>query len=619
MWNHDLYKEKISEQEHIKKIQVHNADILELYKKFSHGTFTGNQVIDALYDLNLKPSKSCCSTLTQCIGFNMPFATFRSAIMSFDKANDIINKPAGSNGTRKHFVKENGEICEDSVMFSTRKRFDYEKRAATVRATSDIPTRKFVKSLAMTVDDSGVAITKFRSSMNTMKCLQPETLPTPLLSHNQQDQYETISNTAIGTVKYTSEIKLQREQVIALIRKVHASELSMEEFQLKLSNIGIELPEILISELWRSQGSGHLDIQRCVKIMDAEIFKSRAMEENGLSEAAKSIRNDFKDKILTRGCNSLCELKRVFITLDTDNSKSLSLSEFKKALRDFDLKANDNDTRLLFNSFDTSGDGLLSYDEFLTAICPPLSSTRKNFINVAFTKLDRHGQRKFSLDALVDNFNASFHPDVIAGMKTERQVITDLINFFAHDNDEQNVTYESFVAFYTFTSGSISDDAEFENMMKNCWKYNKDNKAPPPPSLVSYKSANQKILPSSKQVYGDIIEWNQEPTEKEINEKNGSLLLTKKMSGRSLHESSFKFSDQISIKNEDLDKNRNIKFFAHAMSSEQNMFSSYSALDKPIIEKKNVQKSLVSAINEKNQKPRSARSLADILNEKNKI
>jgi Ca2+-binding EF-hand superfamily protein len=621
LWNHDLYKEKISEQEHFKKIQVHKADIQNLYNKFSHGSMTANDVIDALYDLNLKPTKSCCATLTQSGGSDISFASFRTAIMSFDKASDdIYNKPAGSSGIRKHWQKENGEICEDSVMFNTRKRIDPEKRAASSKASTDIPKKKFVKSLAMTVDANGGLTTKFRSSSNAMQCLQPETLPTPLLSHNQQDLYQRITSAAIGTVKYTSEIKLQREQVIALIRKVHSAELSMEEFQLKLSNIGIELPEFLISELWRSQASGHLDVKRCVKILDAEIFKSRAIEENTLTETAIAIKNEFQNAIISRGCNSLYELMRVFITLDTDNSKSLSFSEFKKALRDFNLKADDNDVRLLFNYFDSSGDGLLSYDEFLTSLCPSLSPFRKKLVNVAFSKLDRLGQRQFSLETLVDNFNPTCHPDVIAGLKLERQVTTDLINFFARDNDDQCVTYDSFTAFYTFISGSIMDDTEFENMMKSCWNMKENDKAPPPPSLVSSKSGKQKIVPRSKQVYGDIIEWNQEPTNTELNESQESQKYSRKITDRPWNQSSFKLDDQVRYKNEDLDKNKNIKLLSHTMASDENIFTSYLPKDKPITEKKSSQKSLESALAEKKEKnDKRIKSLKEVLEDKLKI
>jgi hypothetical protein len=156
----------------------------------------------------------------------------------------------------------------------------------------------------------------------------------------------------------------------------------------------------------------------------------------------------------------------------------------------------------------------------------------------------------------------------------------------------------------------------FENMMKNCWNI-KDNRSPPPPSLVSFKSANQKILPRSKQAYGDIIEWNQEPTEKEINELQDTQKFSKKTSERQLHLSTFQLNDQASFKNEDLDKDRNIKFLSHTMSSENSVFSSYTSYDKPIIEKKNVQKSLEVALAEKKEKnDKRVKSLKEVLEEK---
>ena len=616
MWKNDLYKDKITEQGHIKQVQVHKVEIQELYNKFSHGKLSADDVINRLYELNLKPTKSCCSVLKQCGGSDMSFAAFRTAIMSFDKVGgDSYNKPAGAAVVKKHLVDENGEICE---MFQSRKRLDYEKRSSTQKVTTEIPTKKFVKSLAMSIDPNNMLTTKFRSSSNTQDCLQPDNLPTPLLSHNQQDLYQRIHTAgAEGTLRYSSEIKLLRQLIIALMRKLHAAEINMEEFQAKLDNMGVELPETLISELWRSSSSGDLDVKKCIQILDADIFKSRAFEENKLSEEVETIKTKFQDAIKSRGCNSLFELKRVFILIDTDGSKSLSLGEFKKAIRDFNIEATDDEIRLLFNHFDTSGDGTLSYDEFLLAICSPLSPNRKKFVNISFAKLDRFGQRKFSLEVLIDNFNPKFHPDVISDLKTERQVTTDVINFFAHDSDSQEITYESFLSFFTFVSASIDDDKDFEDMIKNCFQL-KDFKAPPPPTIPSTKSGNQKIIPRNKQAYGDIIDWKQDATEGEIKELQDKQKCGKKFTEPVIHQTSFQFDDQVSMKNTDLDKDKVVKYLPHVMASEYSMFSNYTPASKPIIDnKKSVPSSLSKALNDKQEKDsKRIKSLKEVLQEK---
>lgn len=51
-----------------------------------------------------------------------------------------------------------------------------------------------------------------------------------------------------------------------------------------------------------------------------------------------------------------------------DNSKTLSLPEFRKALKELGLSINDQQSLSLFSFFDKDRDGSISYDEFLVAI-----------------------------------------------------------------------------------------------------------------------------------------------------------------------------------------------------------------------------------------------------------
>ena len=46
-----------------------------------------------------------------------------------------------------------------------------------------------------------------------------------------------------------------------------------------------------------------------------------------------------------------------------------------------------SDAERLFAVFDTSGDGQISFDEFLTALCRELNPLRKRLVNEAFDKL----------------------------------------------------------------------------------------------------------------------------------------------------------------------------------------------------------------------------------------
>ena len=77
-----------------------------------------------------------------------------------------------------------------------------------------------------------------------------------------------------------------------------------------------------------------------------------------------------------------------------------------------------SDAERLFNVFDTSGDGQISFDEFLTALCGELNPLRKRLCNEAFDKLDANGNGVLELDEVKNNFRAERHPDVISGVKT---------------------------------------------------------------------------------------------------------------------------------------------------------------------------------------------------------
>ena len=76
-----------------------------------------------------------------------------------------------------------------------------------------------------------------------------------------------------------------------------------------------------------------------------------------------------------------------------------------------------SDAERLFNVFDTSGDGQISFDEFLTALCGELNPVRTRLCNEAFDKLDANGNGTLEIEEVKNNFDPTRHPDVIAGLK----------------------------------------------------------------------------------------------------------------------------------------------------------------------------------------------------------
>lgn len=105
--------------------------------------------------------------------------------------------------------------------------------------------------------------------------------------------------------------------------------------------------------------------------------------------------------------------------MDDDGSKSVSLYEFSKVCRDFKVGINEENVPLIFDIFDYNKDGTLNFDEFLYAIRGEMNDFRKALVEKAFRFIDRDGSGCLDLEDVKNIYNASRHPDVISGRKTE--------------------------------------------------------------------------------------------------------------------------------------------------------------------------------------------------------
>jgi hypothetical protein len=72
-------------------------------------------------------------------------------------------------------------------------------------------------------------------------------------------------------------------------------------------------------------------------------------------------------------------------------------------------------------------------------------------------------------------YNASKHPAVIDGRKTERQILEEFLSTFEmhkSQNPDGKVTHEEFSEYYANVSASIDDESYFAQMMNSSWNLN---------------------------------------------------------------------------------------------------------------------------------------------------
>lgn len=179
-------------------------------------------------------------------------------------------------------------------------------------------------------------------------------------------------------------------------------------------------------------------------------------------------------------------LQKIFKIIDDNNSHTLDIQEFWKAINDFRVKISEEECRQLFDLFDENDDGVLDYDELLRNVKGPMNDKRKTVVKRAFDKLDMDKSSLIETNEIKKHFNPSRHPDVKAGTKTEDEVILDFISTFeAHQSMSKNdnksklrdgkVTLNEFLDYYSNVSASIDDDEYFELMVVQAW--NLDNRS----------------------------------------------------------------------------------------------------------------------------------------------
>jgi len=108
--------------------------------------------------------------------------------------------------------------------------------------------------------------------------------------------------------------------------------------------------------------------------------------------------------------------------------------------------------RKVFTLFDIDNSGSIDFDELIRGVRGPMNAKRLNITRRAFQKFDKDGSGEIDINDLRGVYNASNHPDVKAGKKTEDEVLGEFLETFEmhhaskmkHERD-QIITYEEFV------------------------------------------------------------------------------------------------------------------------------------------------------------------------------
>ncbi|KAH9195244.1 hypothetical protein AeNC1_002785 [Aphanomyces euteiches] len=189
-----------------------------------------------------------------------------------------------------------------------------------------------------------------------------------------------------------------------------------------------------------------------------------------ISVGTKMILSRLRESLKSRGAVGIVGLSRKFRIMDDDNNGSISLVEFKKAMRECNVECSEADMRLLFDAFDTDESQSIDFKEFLNGVREPMNDRRLRLVHEAFAKIDRNGDGVLEPSDIVGCYTASKHPDVIAGKRTEDEIFREFLDTFDVDVKDGKVTRDEWEHYYHNISCVIDSDDYFELMMRNAWQ-----------------------------------------------------------------------------------------------------------------------------------------------------
>lgn len=87
-----------------------------------------------------------------------------------------------------------------------------------------------------------------------------------------------------------------------------------------------------------------------------------------------------------------------------------------------------------------------------------MNNFRMDLITRAYKKLEHETHGKVNIEEIVKEFDASKHPDVVKGYKTEKEIFREFVGNWDKVDPDGIISFEEFTDYYRDVSSSIEKD-----------------------------------------------------------------------------------------------------------------------------------------------------------------
>lgn len=184
----------------------------------------------------------------------------------------------------------------------------------------------------------------------------------------------------------------------------------------------------------------------------------------------KAVTLRLRHRLLQSGLqNLIANLRGNLRAADTAKGGSINVQELQRGCMQCGVPLDDVESRVLIKSLDKVGNGLASIESIVNTVRGEFTERRASLADKCFSLLLRVCRGTVSFGRMLELFDASQHPDVVAGKVTADAARSSFAAQWDITDPSECIEREEFMRCYADWSFEISSDLAFEILVRNTW------------------------------------------------------------------------------------------------------------------------------------------------------
>ncbi|KAE9105204.1 hypothetical protein PF010_g13109 [Phytophthora fragariae] len=192
-----------------------------------------------------------------------------------------------------------------------------------------------------------------------------------------------------------------------------------------------------------------------------------------LTGRARSLLECVRESTLEAGGkNGIRTLGVILRRMDQNGNGMIELEEFRDGIGRLGIiDVEPEELERTFRCFDRDQSGKITVDELMRGLRGSMPKRRILLVKKAFALLDTSGDGHATVDEVQRLYDASQHPEVLAGRMKPRDAMLEMMSVFEQSDSRGDgvITWHEFLEYYKDLSAGIAHDDEFELMVRNAW------------------------------------------------------------------------------------------------------------------------------------------------------